>query len=170
MDSVPDFIGILRAFAEADVDFVVIGGVGATLHGVPVTTFDLDLVLSHESEVLDRAHRVLVSLDACYRERLPARRLRPDRTDLESSGALLLLTRHGPLDILGSVSTGWAFPELIQRTIAVQLRGGSTIRVVDLPTLIEIKESVGREKDTAALPLYRRVLKEQSDRGGPTEP
>lgn len=75
--------GLLRAFTEAQVRFVVIGGVSAVLQGVPVTTFDLNLVLDHEEDNLDRAFTVLGELDSCYRDHLP-KRLTPVRSDLES--------------------------------------------------------------------------------------
>jgi hypothetical protein len=41
-----DAEGILIPFVRARVDFVVIGGVGAALLGVPMATFAVDLVHS----------------------------------------------------------------------------------------------------------------------------
>jgi hypothetical protein len=43
---IPDFLEILKILVSNEVDFIVIGGVCAVLHGAPVTTFDLDLVHS----------------------------------------------------------------------------------------------------------------------------
>ena len=48
-----------------------------------------------------------------------------------------------------------------ERSIRIELGDGAMIRVVDLAALIEIKERVGREKDLAVLPLYRRTLAER---------
>ena len=36
-----DFLEILRTLSEYKVDFIVVGGVCAVLHGAPMTTFDL---------------------------------------------------------------------------------------------------------------------------------
>ena len=45
-ESVPDFFAMFAELKAQAVDFIVVGGVGAVLHGAPVATFDLDLVHS----------------------------------------------------------------------------------------------------------------------------
>ena len=42
----PDFLAILQTLVVHRVDFVVVGGICAVLHGAPIATFDLDLVHS----------------------------------------------------------------------------------------------------------------------------
>jgi hypothetical protein len=44
-----DFIKILKIFKTNDVEFIIVGGISAVLHGAPVTTFDLD-ILHHRTE------------------------------------------------------------------------------------------------------------------------
>lgn len=66
---IPDFLEILKILVSNEVDFIVIGGVCAVLHGAPVTTFDLDLVHSRVPDNLDRLILSLHALDAYYRER-----------------------------------------------------------------------------------------------------
>ncbi len=94
-----------------------------------------------------------------FREHLP-KQLSPERQDLESDGALLLMTRLGPLDILGKVATGWRYPELLERAHPKSLGVDLETQVLGLRSLIQIKELVGREKDLAALPEYRSALRE----------
>ncbi len=156
-----DFEGLLRRFLDADVRFVVIGGVGAALQGVTAQTFDLDLVLDPEAQNLERALGVLDELEACLREHLPGRTLRVTHSDLETHGAIPMMTSLGPLDVLGRVATGWGHSELLERSIRLELDEKTVIQVLDLAALIEIKERVGREEDLAVLPLYRRTLKER---------
>jgi len=155
-----DFEGLLRVFSAAEVRFVVIGGVSAALQGVPAVTYDLDLVLDQDGSNLDRAYAVLVELEACFREHLP-RRLEPLRSDLESHGAMLLMTRLGPLDILGELATTWRYLDLLDRTRTVSIGHEFEVQILDLEGLIEVKEKAGRDKDRAVLPLYRRVLRER---------
>jgi len=66
---IPDFLEILKVLSEHKVDFIVVGGVCAVLHGAPVTTFDLDLVHSRSSDNLARLLSALKELDAYYRGR-----------------------------------------------------------------------------------------------------
>ena len=58
----PDFLAILKTLAEYKVDFIVVGGVCAVLHGAPVSTFDLGLVHSRTPDNIDRLMSALESL------------------------------------------------------------------------------------------------------------
>lgn len=151
---------ILQTFAEHKVDFIVIGGVCAVLHGAPVHTFDLDLVHSRSSENLDRLLKALHELDAYFREH-GERRLRPDRSHLASPGHQLLMTRAGPLDLLGTISNDRGYEELLPHTLAMKVHDDLQVRLLDLATLILIKEETAREKDQATLSILRRTLEEK---------
>ena len=37
--------GVFRSFQEHEVKYLVIGGIASVLHGVPRTTFDLDILI-----------------------------------------------------------------------------------------------------------------------------
>jgi len=164
-DPAPDFLAILEELTAQSVDFIVIGGIGAALQGAPVTTFDLDLVHSREAENVKRLLLALQALEAIYREQ-PERRLTPSAVALAGPGHHLLMTRAGPLDLLGAVVGERSYDELIGHAFPIQLAPGKSIPVLDLPTLIRLKEELGREKDLAMLPVLRRTLEEQS-RGRP---
>jgi hypothetical protein len=159
-DPEPDCEALLRVLAEHRIDFIVIGGVSAVLQGAPLTTFDLEVVHSRAPENLDRLLAALQALDAFFREQ-PSRRLRPDRSHLSSAGHQLLMTRHGPLDLLGTVSGNRGYDDLLAHTIDQPLGEGLRVRLLDLPTVILLKEETGRDKDMAVLPLLRRTLEEK---------
>lgn len=44
----------------------------------------------------------------------------------------------------------------------IRLEGDPAVRVLELGTLIRLKEKTGTEKDRALLPLLRRTLEERS--------
>jgi len=50
---------------------------------------------------------------------------------------------------------------LLPRSTTIDI-GARRVRVVDLPTLIEVKRAAGREKDRLALPVLLRTLQERS--------
>ena len=155
-----DFEAILKVLADHRVDLVVVGGVAATLQGAPITTFDLDIVHSREEANLDRLKDALRELEAWYREK-PDLRITPDREKLAGPGHHLLMTRAGPLDVLGVVVTGEGYTELAAHSDVFDLGSGLRVRVLDLPTIIAIKERLNRETDRAVLPLLRRTLNEK---------
>lgn len=140
-------------------EFIVVGGVAAVLHRAPVTTFELDLVHSRTPENLKLLVSALKDVEACYRGR-GDQRLRPTVEHLASSGHHLLMTRHGPLDILGTIGREYDFEALRPQTEELRV-GTMRLRVLNLETIITIKEEVGHEKDQIVLPTLRRTIEEK---------
>jgi hypothetical protein len=163
-NSNPRFLEILKVLTRHRVDFVIVGGVSAVLHGAPVTTFDLDVVHSRANENITRLLSALQELDAVYRAQ-PERQLRPGETHLASAGHQLLLTKFGPLDVLGMIGKSRTWEDLLGGTRTMEMEPGMVVRVLDLETLIAVKEELGFPKDTAMLPLLRQALRERSERG-----
>jgi predicted nucleotidyltransferase len=155
-----DFLALLQTLVTHGVDFIIVGGVCAVLHGAPIATFDLDLVHSRAPDNIDRLLSALRDLDAYYRGQ-GERRLHPDSTYLTSPGHQLLMTSLGPLDLLGTIGAHRNYADLLEHTVELQV-GGLRLRVLNLETLIEIKEEVGHEKDKAVIPILRRTLQEKS--------
>lgn len=153
-----DPIEILRLLAAAKVDFIVVGMVAGVLRGAPVTTVDLDIVHRRGGDNVSRLLEVLGDLQAVYRH--DPRRLSPRESHLVSEGHQLLTTRCGDLDCLGMVGDGQAYEDLLVSAPELELEDGLAVRVLDLPTLIELKEKAGRPKDLAVLPILRATLAE----------
>ena len=159
-ETVADFSAILGVLARHEVEFIVVGGVCAVLLGAPVATFDVDIVHSRSEENLDRLSRALEELDAHYRDHLP-RRIPPARVALAESGHHLLATRFGPLDVLGSIGEDDDYPTLLSKSEPVQIDRNISIRILDLDTLIEVKQKTERSKDNYMLEILR-AMKEDS--------
>jgi len=157
----PDFLAILQTLAEHQVDFIVVGGVGAVLQGAPISTFDLDVVHSRTRDNVDRLLAALEAVDARYRT-TGAREIKPGRSQLSSPGHQLLMTTFGPLDLLGAIGTGRGYGELLCQAVKLKIGAGLSVRVLDLATLIKVKEEVAHDKDRAVLAVLRRTLEEKS--------
>ena len=74
----------------------------------------------------------------------------------------LLLSNAGPLDVLGTVTQGRDYDDLVKHSAELIIQEGLTIRLLDLPTLIQLKEELNREKDRAILSILRHTLAETS--------
>jgi hypothetical protein len=157
-DQIVDFLDIFKILSKHKVDFIVVGGVCAVLHGAPVTTFDLDLVHSRSPDNLEHLMKALQELDAYYRGR-GDQRLRPGLKHLSSPGHQLLMTRAGPLDLLGTIGLKHGYEDLIKHTVEFEV-GGLKLRILNLRKLIEVKKETITEKDKAVLPILQRTLKE----------
>jgi predicted nucleotidyltransferase len=155
-----DFFAILRALDDAGAEFILVGGLAAALTGAPVQTYDVDVVYRRNTENLARLLTLLGSLDAIFRLQ-PERRLKPNLSHLASAGHKNLLTRYGPLDVLGTIGQDLGYEELLPHSSEMEIGEGIRVRVLDLEKLIEIKEQLGGEKDRAMLPVLRRTLEEK---------
>jgi predicted nucleotidyltransferase len=156
----PDYLALLRALVDHGVDFIIVGGVSAVLHGAPVTTFDLDVVHSRTPDNLTRLLKALQDLDADYRGR-GDQTLPPTVARLGSPGHQLLMTRFGPLDLLGTIGAGHDYEDLLAHTLELQV-SGIPVRILDLETLIRTKVELDRDKDRAVINILRRTLDEKS--------
>lgn len=157
-----DFFGILDVFIKNQVDFIVIGGVSAVLHGAPITTFDLDIVHSREPDNIQRLLKALKELDAHYRTRKD-RKIEPDESHLSTKGHHLLMTNKGPLDILGTVGSGVGYHELLHSSELMEL-DEQKIWVQSLQGLIDLKREINREKDRRTLPILQGALDELNEK------
>ena len=151
------FSAILRVLHAERVDFILVGGLSAVLNGAPAQTYDVDIVHSREAANVERLIKALESLDAIFRIQ-PERRIRPAPSHLAGTGHLNLITKFGPLDLLATIGRDLDYQALLPHSSEKIVAEGVTIRVLDLETLIAIKEELGGEKDRAMLPLLRRTL------------
>ncbi|MCU1237011.1 MAG: hypothetical protein JWP63_4978 [Candidatus Solibacter sp.] len=159
-----DFLSALRTLREGGVEFVVVGGLAAVLNGAPINTYDLDIVPSRDEENVGRLLQVLGRIDGIYRLQ-PERRLRPGASHLRSPVHHNLTTTCGPLDVLGTIGRGLSYEDLMPHTTEMEISGGLLIRVLDLATIIALKEELSGEKDKAVLPILRRTLDEKQRAG-----
>jgi predicted nucleotidyltransferase len=157
-----DFPKLLRLLTEHDVAFIIIGGVAAVIHGSSRLTQDLDIVYHRSPENLIRLVQALA-------EQSPYLRGAPSGLPFQWSVATLrmglnftLETSVGPLDLLGEVTGGGSYEDLLEHTIEVEVFG-VRCRCLDLPALIRTKRAAGRPKDLEAIAELEVIWEEQQE-------
>lgn len=156
---------LLELLAGGDVEFVVIGGYAAVLHGSSYVTQDLDICIVCSPENIERLRRLLKDLDP--RHRMTAQKLSfletpPPGTELKN---IYLRTRLGVLDVLSEVLGVGGFERLNAQAREMRL-GGKTVRVMSIQDLIAAKETLARDKDLLVAKELRVIaLREQGDLG-----
>ena len=146
-------IVLLDALLDAEVEFVVIGGLAAVLHGAPLVT--VDIVHRRTADNVARLLGVLLPINA--HARADRRNLPPTESALLGRGHVLLDTDLGALDVLCEIGTGQDYEWLLPRSELIE-RGGKTARIVSLPALIELKLAANRPKDRLAIPILLATL------------
>jgi hypothetical protein len=154
---------MLAALREADVRFVLVGGMAAILHGDVGVTIDLDVVPEREPENLDRLAGVLHTLGARIRSEGAPEGLAFDCSgrflrNLGPDSILNLTTRAGDLDLTFRPSGTEGYADLRRDAIEIEAAEGVRILVASLADVIRSKEAAGREKDRLVLPRLRRLL------------
>lgn len=155
-----NFETALRDLVQRHVDFIVVGGMAAVLNGAPLNTFDLDVVYSRDPANLDRLLAFLSDADAIFRIQ-PERKLRPNMTHLAARGHLNLRTRYGPVDFLSNIGKGLEYDALLPNAEPIEIDDTLTVQVLDLETIIAVKEQLAGEKDLAMLPTLKAALREK---------
>lgn len=156
---VADLRALTTLLLEREIDFILVGGAAALVHGASTGTQDCDIVHARTPENVERVRALLAELGAFFRGDLSGRQITPGVDHLTGRGQILLTTELGPLDLLGTLHDGRGYQELLPNTILLDVEG-RLLRVLDLPTLIEVKTAAGRPKDKVVvaelLPLLRR--------------
>ena len=164
MDVKPRFVDILEVLNRHGVDFIVVGGLAAVLHGAPVMTKDVDIVHDAAPEKIVPLLSALREMNARYND--PAgRQIVPDADKLQSFRLNLLLTDMGPLDVLRIVGDGLTYADLVSRSEEQQI-GDFKVRVLGLEAIIETKLYADRPKDRIAVMFLREIL-ESENSGSP---
>jgi len=153
---------LLVRLTAARVNFVVIGGIAATLHGSAYITRDLDVCYATDEANLQRLGEALVGLEARLRGVAEDVPFVPDGRTLRHTQVLTLQTRFGPLDVLAAPSGFPGYEALSERAMATEVNGVS-VKIASLEDLIAMKRAAGRPKDLLAveeLEAIQRLLRE----------
>lgn len=158
-----DAPAILAALDRHRVDYVLVGGYAAQLHGAARPTTDIDVTPATTTANLTRLVAALRELDAGVRvegipEGLP---FETSAAALAGMLALNLRTPHGDLDLTFTPSGTTGFDDLV-RTAQRRTVHGTEIRVAAIEDIIRSKEAAGRAKDFDALPELRRLAARSS--------
>jgi predicted nucleotidyltransferase len=137
---------LLRLLIDAEVEFIIIGGVAAVAYGSAIFTQDLDITAAFSEDNLSRLLHVLAPHHPRYALAVPKRPVTESPAELSAHRNLYLLTDLGRLDILSAVPPVGTYAEVATRAITMELNG-RPFRVIGLDDLIAVKRHLGRDKD-----------------------
>lgn len=159
---------LFRTLDAHGVQYVLIGGLAAVLHGSSAMTNDADIVPARDGRNLERLAAALRDLDARLRvPEGPAVAFDPHPALLQSMAMLNMTTRCGDLDLTFQPSGIDEYDELLEQSETFDI-SGYRVRVAALADIIRSKEAADRPKDHATLPILRALQEEiaRSSRGG----
>jgi len=151
---------------QNQVRFIVIGGGAAIAHGAARATYDVDVVYDRH---IDNLRNLVVALQPYqpYLRGAPAGLpFRWDERTLQSGLNFTLTTTLGDLDLLGEVTGGGTYEQLLPTTQELEAFG-TRCRFVTLEKLIHLKKAAGRPKDLEAIAELDALLEERRQQEAP---
>ena len=147
---------ILKVLVLSRVEFIVVDGVAAALHGAARATYDVDVVYRRDDSNLARVVTALAPYAPYPRGSPPGLPFRWDARTVRAGLNFTLVTQLGDVDLLGEVAGG-NYESLLPHTSELDM-DGFRVRCVDLPTLIRLKRAAGRPKDFEAIAELEALL------------
>jgi predicted nucleotidyltransferase len=152
---------ILRMLTARGIDFVVIGGIAAILHGSAQTTYDLDICYATDRGNLEALGEVLIELGARLKgvdDDIP---FVPDTDTLRRVEVLTMVTEKGELDVLARPAGSPGYEVLRRNADRFDLDSFSVL-VASIDDLIAMKTAAGRKKDEAAVEELEAIKRLQA--------
>jgi hypothetical protein len=158
-----DPVRILQTLNEESVDYVVVGGFAAVIHGSSLPTRDVDIVPARQTENLDRLGRALTRLGAMIRTQGDPAPAPMDGAFLASTSANLV-TECGDVGLVfTSAGQTGGFDGWRRHASEEEVSEGVTVFVASLDDIIDSKRAADRLKDQRALP-YLESLRDELGR------
>lgn len=156
---------MFRSLERHRVEYVLIGGLAAVLHGSPLRTNDADVCPNRERDNLERLADALTDLDARLFTADGPVEFTCDAEFLERVQILTLATSAGRLDVSFRPTGVDGYAELVEHAVDYAIEG-VVVPTAALDDVIRSKRAADREKDRAALPTLealREALGEERD-------
>ena len=158
-----DFKALLRALSDSGVEFILVGGVAATVHGSTRLTVDVDAVYRRTPANIDRLVLALTPYHPYLRGAPAGLPFRWDAATLQRGLNFTLTMDIGDVDLLGEITGGGTYDDLIATTVAIRVFGVEC-RCLTLDKLIEVKRAAGCPKDFEAIAELETIRQQQRPR------
>lgn len=154
-----DLKKLLKLLLENEIDFVLIGGFAAVVHGSTLVTQDLDICSSMSVESIEKLRAVLKEFNPIHRmNRKAALSFIDHPENLTGLNNIYLDTDLGILDILSATQPAGDFKTIKQNSIQINIYG-YTCNVISIDDLIKVKSSMKRPKDLQAVEELLKIKK-----------
>jgi hypothetical protein len=154
---------LLTGLTNAEVEFVVVGGVAGGVHGSPFVTNDLDVCYATGQANLNRLARVLRGWSPYPRGWEDGLPFSVDIRTLRTTPVLTLRTSEGDLDVLDRIEGVGDYSEALVSSEEV-IAFGMRFRVLTLDALIRARRASARPKDLAQIPTLEALAELKRER------
>ncbi|MBA2734745.1 MAG: hypothetical protein H0U54_17930 [Acidobacteria bacterium] len=155
-----DFRALVSLLVNSAVEFIIIGGTAATVHGSARLTEDLDIVYRRTDGNLSRLVRSLTPYKPYLRGAPAGLPFSWDERTLRNGLNFTLKTTLGALDLLGEIVAGGGYDKLLPHSILLKLYNVDCY-CIGLERLIYVKRAAGRPKDLETVAELEAIMEER---------
>src|SRR5262249_2110715 len=152
-----------QALIDRRVEFILVGGLAATVHGSARATQDIDIVYRRSDENLSRLVAALAPYQPYLRGAPPNLPFAWSVATLKAGLNFTLVSTLGWIDLLGEITGGGGYEALRPDAVDVAYYG-QPVLCVSLPKLIALKRAAGRPKDNEVVAELEAILDLQRDK------
>lgn len=150
---------LLELLLENDLDFVLIGGFAAVVHGSTMVTQDLDICSTQTVENIEKLRSILKPYNPIHRMKRDANLSFIDHPkSLDGLNNIYLETDLGTLNILSETLPAGNFQTVKNNSISINIYG-HTCNVISIDDLIKVKSKMNRPKDIQTVHELLKIKK-----------
>ena len=165
------FEAVVGALKEADIRYLVAGGLAVVAHGYLRATADMDVVIQLKPDNIIPAFRALAELG--YHPAVPvtAEQFADDgqRQRLIKDKGMIVLNLYSDQHPLNSVDIfaiePFDFDIEYEKALVGEITPGLFVRFVSIPTLIKMKKAANRPRDLDDIEHLEMLLNEEDQSG-----
>jgi predicted nucleotidyltransferase len=159
---VTDFAALLGRLSDAGVEFILIGGVAATVHGSVRLTRDVGVVYARNPANIRKICDAFNAVHPYLRGASKGLPFRLDPPTMTAGLNFTLTTDEGDLDLLGEMTGGGNYEHLLPNTVRIEVYG-RMCSCLSLDQLITAKRAAGRPRDIDAI-AELEIIRDRSGR------
>jgi len=163
------YLPLFKSLNDAEVKYVVVGGIATILHGYVRATADVDLVVDLHVDEATKVIEVLSS--AGFKPKVPVKAIEfadvAKREQWIQEKGMMVFSLYHPenpgLSVDLFVKPPIPFDDLWSRSVIMDLEE-TDVRVCSIDDLITMKQSAGRHKDLADVEQLIRIKKHEGQK------
>jgi predicted nucleotidyltransferase len=149
---------LVKALNQRKIPYAIVGGVAVALHGAPRGTIDIDIVIKHTAEFFKSAETCLKGLGFLPRLPVTAHEVFSFKDEYITRRNLIAWSFYNPtnpLEVIDIILTH----DLSDMKAVNKKMGLSTLKVLSVEDLINMKKKSGRPQDIEDIKVLKEILK-----------
>ena len=149
---------LVKVLNQQKIPYAIVGGVAVALHGAPRGTIDIDIVIKHTARVFKSVETCLKGLGFLPRLPVTAHEVFSFKDEYISRRNLIAWSFYNPTNPLEVIDIILTHDLSDMKTVNKKM-GLSTLKVLAVEDLINMKKKSGRPQDIEDIKVLKELLK-----------